>query len=117
MPMRAIRLATMTLALLITASAAQAFPAGNVGASLPQSLEAMRSGPPLVLIKKRCGPRSILLEGRCIKKSNAASFCGPGYRVQGDKCVQGAYQGSSKRSLVCPAGQVWSAQEGCHYDD
>ncbi|ODR96276.1 hypothetical protein AUC70_15410 [Methyloceanibacter stevinii] len=117
MPMRALRLATMTLALLIAASAAQAFPAGDVGAGLPQSLEAMRSGPPLVLIKKRCGPRSILLEGRCIKKSEAAGFCGPGYRVQGDKCVQGAYQGSTKGSRGCPAGQVWNAQEGCHYDD
>lgn len=117
MPMRALRLATMMLSLMIAASSAHAFPAGGIGTALPQSLDAMRSGPPLILVKKRCGPRSILLEGRCIKKNQAAGFCGPGYRVQGDKCVQGAYQGPSKGSLVCPAGQVWSAQEGCHYDD
>ena len=59
----------------------------------------------------------MLLEGKCVKKSEAAGYCGPGYRVSGDKCVPGAYQGSSKTSPGCPSGQVWSAQEGCHYDD
>lgn len=117
MPMRVLRLATMIVTLTMAASTARALPAGDVGRTGPMSLEAMRSGTPLILVKKRCGPRSILLEGRCIKKSEAAEFCGPGYRVQGDKCVHGAYEGSSKGSPGCPAGQVWSAQEGCHYDD
>jgi hypothetical protein len=118
MPMRALRLITMLMiALLVPASATQALSPGEVGPVLSKSLEAMQPSPPLMLVKKRCGPRSILLEGRCIKKRDAAGYCGPGYSVQGDKCVPGGYQESPKGSLGCPSGQVWSAPEGCHYDD
>lgn len=117
MPMKALRLATMILALLVSASAAHAFSASDLGTALPKSVDATRLVPPLTLIKKRCGPLSIVLEGRCIKKSEAANYCGPGYRVRGDRCVQGAYEASPKKSPSCPEGQIWSAEEGCHYDD
>jgi len=116
MAMRALHLATM-IAVLVATSAAQALPSGVIGTELSKAPSVIRQYAPLILIKKRCGLRSMLLEGRCIKKSEAAGFCGPGYRVQGDKCVPGAYQGSSKGSRGCPDGQVWNAQEGCHYDD
>jgi hypothetical protein len=72
---------------------------------------------------KGCSKGQIKLEGRCIAKSQAASFCGPGYRPQGGKCVQGAYP--QKKPTVnnqaakkgCKPGEIWSAAEGCHHDD
>jgi len=115
--MSALRLAPIAAALFVSATAAHAVSATGAGPALPQAVESAQSAPALVLVKTRCGPRSILLEGKCIKKSEAANYCGPGYRVSGDKCVPGAYEGPPKTSPGCPSGQVWSAQEGCHYDD
>ena len=72
---------------------------------------------------KGCGKGQIKLDGRCIAKSQAASFCGPGYRPQGGKCVQGSYPqkkptvNSQAAKKGCKPGEVWNAQEGCHWDD
>lgn len=67
----------------------------------------------------RCGPGKLRLEGKCIRKSDAASYCGPGFRVAGDKCVRGAYvdTGPRPKDPRCPKGLVWSQAEGCHEDD
>jgi hypothetical protein len=76
---------------------------------------------------KRCSSGRIMIDGKCIEKGAAAGYCGPGYRPQGGKCVQG-YQApkantplsTEQRKAVnkgCPRGQVWNAQEGCHEDD
>ena len=72
---------------------------------------------------KGCGKGQIKLDGRCIAKSQAASFCGPGYRPQGGKCVQGSYPqkkptvNSQAAKKDCKPGEVWNAQEGCHWND
>ena len=74
-----------------------------------------------------CDKGQIRVEGQCILKQDAASFCGPGYRLQGNKCVQG-YAAPKKQKLLpswqleaiakgCPAGMGWNAQEGCHEND
>jgi hypothetical protein len=63
-----------------------------------------------------CSSGSVLIDGRCIKKRDAASHCGPGYRLQGNRCVSQA-QPTKPQKKGCPKGQVWNAQEGCHYDD
>ncbi len=71
--------------------------------------------PNVQLAKKRCGPRSLLIEGQCILKRLAESFCGPGYRVQGNECV--SRYPAEPEPQDCAPGLVWSAQEGCHEDD
>jgi hypothetical protein len=76
---------------------------------------------------KRCASGRVLIDGRCVEKAASASFCGPGYRPQGGKCVKG-YQAPSANAPLsteqkkavnkgCPKGQVWNAAEGCHEDD
>ena len=68
---------------------------------------------------KRCSSGRVLIDGKCIEKGAAAGYCGPGYRPQGGKCVQG-YQApkantplsSEQKKAVnkgCPKGQVWNA--------
>lgn len=66
-----------------------------------------------------CGSGQIRIEGKCMSKSAATGYCGPGFRVVGSKCVhQNDLQKPNKPSQAkCPKGQIWSAQEGCHYDD
>jgi hypothetical protein len=76
---------------------------------------------------KRCASGRVVIDGKCIEKGAAAGYCGPGYRPEGGKCVQG-YQApkpntprsTEQKNAVkkgCPQGQVWSAAEGCHEDD
>jgi hypothetical protein len=75
----------------------------------------------------KCKSRSVLVDGKCILKRNAASYCGPGYRLEGNKCVQGYVKPKPQRQLPtwqleaikkgCRPGQGWNAQEGCHEDD
>ena len=76
---------------------------------------------------KGCASGRVLIDGKCIERGAAAGFCGPGYRPQGGKCVQG-YQAPKPNTPLsteqkkavnkgCPKGQVWSAAEGCHEDD
>jgi hypothetical protein len=99
---------------------------GAVQAAPPPQIKA--SPPPAPAPKKttqkpaapKCRSRSVLIDGKCILKSNAPGYCGPGYRLKGNKCVQGAYVAPKvqKKSVHgCPPGQVWSPQELCHYDD
>lgn len=66
-----------------------------------------------------CGSGRIRVEGKCMSRSQAVSFCGPGFRVVGSKCVhQNDVEKANKPSKTkCPKGQIWSKLEGCHYDD
>lgn len=76
---------------------------------------------------KKCRRGYLRIEGKCIKKRDAASYCGPGYRVQGGKCVQGykapppqAQRPSWQIEAIkkgCAPGMGWNAQEGCHEND
>jgi hypothetical protein len=98
-----------------------------------------RSGPSLVAIgeaaapapqktsTKKCRKSQIPIEGKCIEKRDAASYCGPGYRLQGNKCVQG-YQAPKPQAQRpswqieaikkgCAPGLAWNPQEGCHEND
>lgn len=85
---------------------------------------------PIKKVRKplRCKSGYIKLEGKCIRRNEAASYCGPGYRPQGGKCVPGAYQAPPKGTKRpqwqidaikkgCKPGQGWNAQEGCHEND
>lgn len=63
-----------------------------------------------------CSGDRIKVDGRCILKRDAKSFCGPGYHVQGNKCVSNGVSATPVKK-GCPKGQIWNAQEGCHYDD
>jgi hypothetical protein len=82
---------------------------------------------PITTSKSGCGKGQIRIEGRCVAKQDAASFCGPGFRLQGNKCVQGFVAPKPQRQLPtwqleaiakgCRPGQGWNAQEGCHEND
>jgi VHL beta domain len=75
----------------------------------------------------KCRSRSVLIDGKCILKRNAATYCGPGYRLQGNKCVQGYVKPKPQIRLPtwqleglkhgCAPGLAWNAQEGCHEND
>lgn len=77
--------------------------------------------------KSGCGKGQIRIDGRCVAKQDAATFCGPGYRLQGNKCVQGYAAPKKQKQLPswqleaiakgCPPGMGWNAQEGCHEND
>jgi hypothetical protein len=77
--------------------------------------------------KSGCAKGQIKIEGRCVAKQDAASFCGPGFRLQGNKCVQGFVAPKPQKKLPtwqqeaiakgCRPGQGWNAQEGCHEND
>jgi len=76
---------------------------------------------------KKCRSRSVLIDGKCILKRNAQTYCGPGYRLQNGKCVQGYAKPKPQIRLPtwqleglkhgCPRGLAWNAQEGCHEND
>ena len=77
--------------------------------------------------KSGCGKGQIKVDGNCIAKQDAASYCGPGYRLKGNKCVQGYAAPKPQIQLPtwqlkgiakgCPPGQDWNAAEGCHEND
>jgi hypothetical protein len=69
--------------------------------------------------KPGCAKGQITVDGKCMNKQKAVSYCGPGYRPQGGKCVQGyvAPKTPARGEHGCPPGLVWNAQEGCHEDD
>jgi hypothetical protein len=69
--------------------------------------------------KPGCGKGQITVDGKCMSKQKAVGYCGPGYRPQGGKCVQGyvAPKTPPRGDHGCPPGLVWNAQEGCHEDD
>ena len=85
----------------------------------PPPTPAPKMAAPKKAAAPKCRSRSVLVDGKCILKSNAAGYCGPGYRVKNGKCVPGAYVAPKPKpsSHGCPPGQVWSPQELCHYDD
>ena len=75
----------------------------------------------------KCRRGYVKVDGRCIRKRDAATSCGPGYRLQGNKCVQG-YQPPPPQAQRpswqiegikhgCKPGLAWNAQEGCHEND
>lgn len=65
-----------------------------------------------------CTGGRVLVDGKCMTASAAMSYCGPGYRPQGGKCVLRSPPSQKKATKVaCPKGLVWNAQEGCHEDD
>ena len=75
---------------------------------------------PAVKAKKSgCAKGQITVDGKCMSKQKAVGYCGPGYRPQGGKCVQGfvAPKTPPRGDHGCPPGLVWNAQEGCHEDD
>ena len=66
--------------------------------------------------KSGCAKGQITVDGKCMSKSQAVGYCGPGYRPQGGKCVQGFVAPKSTQPR-CKPGLVWSAEERCHEDD
>ena len=76
---------------------------------------------------KGCKSGYLAIDGKCIKKRDAASYCGPGYRLQGNSCVQGYQAPKQQKQLPswqqeaiqhgCKPGMGWNAQEGCHEND
>ena len=69
--------------------------------------------------KSGCAKGQITVDGKCMSKSQAIGYCGPGYRPQGGKCVQGyvAPKGPRPSTHGCKPGMAWSPEEGCHEDD
>ncbi len=78
-------------------------------------------------VPEGCAKGRVLVDGKCIKKADAASYCGPGYRLEGKKCVQGYQPPQPQKELPswqaeaikhgCRKGMGWNAQEGCHEND
>jgi hypothetical protein len=72
--------------------------------------------------KPGCRKGQIMVDGKCMSKQKAVGYCGPGYRPQGGKCVQGFVAPKPRPAPQpsqhgCKPGLVWSPQEGCHEDD
>jgi hypothetical protein len=77
--------------------------------------------------KSGCGKGQIKIDGQCVAKRDAATFCGPGYRLKGNSCVQGYAAPKPQLQLPtwqleaiskgCRPGQGWNPQEGCHEND
>jgi hypothetical protein len=76
---------------------------------------------------KKCRKGYTVVGGRCIKKQDAATSCGPGFRLKGNKCVPGykppppqAQRPSWQIEAIkkgCKPGMGWNAAEGCHEND
>lgn len=74
-----------------------------------------------------CAKGRVKVDGRCVLKQDAATHCGPGFRLQGNKCVAGYKPPKPQEKLPswqieaikkgCPKGMGWNAQEGCHEND
>jgi hypothetical protein len=61
-----------------------------------------------------------------VLKQGAATFCGPGFHLEGHKCVHGFREPPPQKmpswqieaiKKGCPKGMAWNAQEGCHEND
>ena len=93
--------------------------------------ETQRRAPPRQTEKKRepegCSGSKILIDGRCVRKADAATHCGPGYRLNGNTCVQGYQEPKPQKQRPswqneaikhgCKPGMGWNKQEGCHEND
>lgn len=66
-----------------------------------------------------CRSGQIRVEGKCMTKKESVGFCGPGYEARNGKCVhrKSSNPPAKPSKPKCPKGQVWSAEELCHYDD
>ncbi len=60
--------------------------------------------------KSGCPGGTVWLEGQCIKKSEVTSFCGPGYKRQGSKCVS-RYPANTTQSQSNSDQEPSSAQQ------
>ncbi len=96
---------------------------------VPITTSTTRTTPTAIIPTKKsgCAKGQIKIDGQCVAKQDAASFCGPGYRLQGKKCVQG-YAAPAPQAVLptwqlkaikkgCSPGQNWNAAEGCHEND
>lgn len=78
-------------------------------------------------VQQGCAKGRVKVDGRCVLKQDAATHCGPGFRLQGNKCVAGYKPPPPQKQLPswqieaikkgCPKGMGWNAQEGCHEND
>ena len=91
------------------------------------SLFAVLASTAVVEAAARCGNGRIRIDGVCVLKRDAATYCGPGYRVAGKTCVFGYRAPDRKAPLPswpiqglrkgCPRGLAWNRSEGCHEND
>lgn len=74
-----------------------------------------------------CRKGTIRIEGNCIKAEDAQTYCGPGYRLSGNRCVFGYRAPKPQAKLPswqieglkhgCKKGLAWNKSEGCHEND
>jgi hypothetical protein len=74
-----------------------------------------------------CRRGAIRIEGNCVKKEDAQSYCGPGYRLSGNRCMFGYRAPKPQAKLPswqveglehgCKKGLAWNKSEGCHEND
>lgn len=74
-----------------------------------------------------CAKGYTKVDGRCILKRDASTSCGPGFHLQGSKCVAGYKPPPPQQQLPswqvqalkhgCAMGEDWNAAEGCHPND
>lgn len=65
------------------------------------------------ITSSRCGTGFIWLEGQCVYYTDVNTFCGPGYRRRGSRCVS-RYLDDTE--VACPPGLVWEGDR-CVEDD
>ncbi|MEO1398997.1 MAG: hypothetical protein AAFU56_09045 [Pseudomonadota bacterium] len=53
-----------------------------------------------------CRNGRIRVEGQCIRRSEVRAFCGPGFRLRGNRCVSQADLGGSKRLRTNSGGTI-----------
>ena len=79
------------------------------------------------IVSGPCPKGEIMIDDQCMPPEDAEGFCGPGYRPEGEHCVQGykppgdggklpAWQIEAIRK-GCAQGLAWSKAEGCHEND
>ena len=61
--------------------------------------------------KQACGRGKIRVEGKCILRRDATTYCGPGYRLEGGKCVPGYRAPKPQRQR--PYRQIEALNRGC----
>lgn len=66
--------------------------------------------------RKRCRSGTVLLDGQCIRRSNVASFCGPGFERRGTKCVRMQDGGGNRCKLADYTTCNQKAREYCEGD-
>jgi hypothetical protein len=102
-------------------------PTSTTTAAPPPTGPSAPPAPPKKEARPGCANGQIVIEGKCVWKRDASTFCGPGYRLEGNKCVVGYQAPKPQKQLPtwqqkaiqkgCPKGMDWNAQEGCHEND